>query len=259
MQQRRPKLAVCWIWGSPLGYMDPMESLLELRHPDGVDVRFFRGKGWGPARRHIVACEKALAWGADHILILGADQIYEPDLLERLISRRYEDSRYEVIAALVPTRGYIASSMQRPFQPVAWRLKGQGLVPISGSAVEHSVPIDPADGDMQRIDFIGSGCLMFDASHLEMLKRPWFAEQIDHKTQIRTACMDSTFVYRLKTEAYAQVWADTTIEIQHLHPFKIDKSFQQRFADWATPGAGEASICRYEEKPRPAQREEVAV
>lgn len=242
-----------------MGWMRSLESMLELRHPEGVDVRFFRGTGWGPARRHIVACEKALTWRADHILILGADQVYEPDLLERLTARRREG--YEVVAAVVPTRGYVAESMERPFQPMAWRLKGNGLIPIDGSALENCQPVDPAGDVMQRIDFVGSGCLLFDAAHLEALERPWFAEQIDRRTQIRTACMDTLFVYRLRTEAYAQVWADLSIKIRHLHPFEIDESFQHRFADWVTPGAGEDSICRYGKLglPQSAQREEVAV
>lgn len=229
---RKPKLAVCWPWTSPFSWTESVESMLELRHPEGYEVRFFRGRGWGPAARHIYACEKAVAWGADHILILGADQVYEPDLLERLVARRAEGC--EVIAALVPTRGHIADQNMRPFQRMAWRLQGDGLNPIPWDRAKLEI-IDPSAGDLQRIDFIGSGCLMFDRDHLEALERPWFFEKVDAKTQERTACMDSTFVYRLRMEAYAQVWLDTTIRIRHLHAFKIDETFPDRFVDWAQP------------------------
>ena len=77
--------------------------MLKLRHPEGVEVDFFQGRGWSPACRHNHAVEQGMAWGADHLVILGADQVYEPDLLERLMARRREG--YEVVAALVPTRG----------------------------------------------------------------------------------------------------------------------------------------------------------
>lgn len=237
-----PKLAVCWIWTSPFVWSQSVASMLKLRHPVGYDVDFFQGRGWSPACRHNHACEQALSWGADHILILGADQVYEPDLLQRLIARR--EAGHEVVAALVPTRGYIEDMAMRPFQPMAWRIKGDGLNPVKWDRQALQI-IDPADGDMQRIDFIGSGVLMFDAEHLRAMSRPWFFEKIDQRTQQRTACMDSTFVYRLRSEAYAQVWCDTTIKVRHLHAFQIDESFSERFADYATPGVGDPTLCNY--------------
>lgn len=242
MNQRAPKLAVCWIWTSPFVWSQSVGSMLNLRHPAGYEVSFFQGRGWSPACRHNHACEQAVAWGADRIVIVGADQVYEPDLLERLIARR--DAGHEVVAALVPTRGYIADMDMRPFQRMAFRIKGNGLAPVSWN--RHGLEVvDPAAGDLQRIDFIGSGVIMFDADHLLALKRPWFFEKVDQRTQQRTACMDTTFCYRLRSEAYAQVWVDTTIKVRHLHAFAIDETFPARFDDWAQPGAGEAAICNY--------------
>lgn len=245
MQAPRPKLAVCWIWGSPFVWTRSVESMLALRHPAGVEVSFHRGTGWGPAKRHITACEKALAWGADFILILGADQVYEPDLLERLWARVMEG--YEVVSAMVPARGYLGWQDMQPFQRMAWRLKSNGLNPVEWSQ-DQLRAIDPADGAMQRIDFIGSGVLLFRREHLEALARPWFAEVIDPATQNRTACMDCRFVWRLRQEADAEVWVDTTIPVRHLHAFEIDESFSERFADWTTPGVGPSDICQFPAK-----------
>jgi hypothetical protein len=240
MDAPRPKLAVCWIWGSPFVWTRSVESMLQLRHPAGVEVSFFRGTGWGPAKRHLDACQKAMTWGADFLLILGADQVYEPDLLERLWQRVMEG--YEVVSALVPSRGYFRDDMQ-PFQKMAWRLKSRGTQAIAWSR-DAVVPIDPRDGDMQRIDFIGSGCLLFRREHLDTLAQPWFFETIDHQTQVRTACMDTKFVWRLKQEADSDVWVDTTIPIRHLHAFEIDETFSERFADYAQPGVGPSDICQ---------------
>ena len=53
------------------------------------------------------------------------------------------------------------------------------------------------------------------------------------------------FVWRLHAEAGAQVWVDTTIRVRHIHPFLIDESFQERFADYAIPGVGPADICQH--------------
>lgn len=239
---RKVKLACCWIWTSPFVWTGSVASMLNLRHPEGVEVGFFQGRGWSPACRHNHACEQAVAWGADHIVILGADQVYEPDLLERLVARRQEG--YEVVAAMVPTRGYIADMQMRPFQRMAWRIKGNGLTPVPWDRAQLEI-VNPADGPMQRIDFIGSGCIMFDTDHLLALRAPWFFETINPQTQQRTACMDTKFCYRLQLEAGAQVWVDTTIRIKHLHDMPIDESFPDRFEDWAVPGTGPKDLCAY--------------
>lgn len=238
------KLAVCWIWTSPFVWTASVASMLRLRRPDGYEVDFFQGRGWSPACRHNHACEQAMAWGADLLVILGADQVYHPDLLERLVARR--EAGAEVVAALVPMRGYIPDQRMRPFQRMAWRLKGDGLRPITWDR-QSLQPIDPQAGDLQRIDFIGSGCIMFSRAHLEAMARPWFFETINPTTQQRTACMDTKFCWRLASDAGAQVWVDTTIEIRHLHAFEIDETFSDRFADWAQPGIGDPQICRFPE------------
>lgn len=221
--------------------------MLRLRRPAGYDVDFFQGRGWSPACRHNTAVEQAVAWGADHIVILGADQVYEPDLLERLIARRNQG--YEIVSAMVPTRGYIADMDMRPFQRMAWRLKGKGTDFIAWNRAELEV-VKPEDGEMQRIDFIGSGCIMFDADHVLALAKPWFFETIDFATQTRTACMDTKFAYRLRMEAYGQIWCDTTIRIRHLHDMAIDSTFVDRFEDWMTPGVGPSDLVQPATKPK---------
>lgn len=240
------KLAVGYPWYSPFIWTATTDSLLSLKHPLGVQVKFFRGGGWSPARRHTHICEQALEWGADLICIVGSDQVYDEDLLERLIARHQEG--YEVVSALVPCRGYFHWQDMRPFQPMAWRFrKSNQIDPIrefegqSGDMIEY---IRPEDGEMQRINFIGSGVFMFHRDHLAMMKRPWFFEKVDPETQNRTASMDTTFCWRLQSEAHATVWVDTTIKVKHLHTFEVDETFQNRFADWAD-GGGDPNVCLY--------------
>jgi hypothetical protein len=53
-------------------------------------------------------------------------------------------------------------------------------------------------------------------------------------------------VWRLRSEAGAEVWVDTTIKVTHLHTFEIDDTFTDRFADWMEPGVGDDEIRRQE-------------
>ncbi len=242
------KIAVGYPWSSPFTFTSFTDNLANLQRPQGCDVRFFRGHGWAPARRHAHICEQALAWGADLIVIIGTDQVHPEDLLPRLLQRWNEG--YEVVSALVPVRGFVDWQKMKPFQPMAWRWKPAKSLKVrkyrsqvlDGDMIEV---IDPAAGDMQRVNFIGSGVLMFHRDHLLALAKPWFSEMVDHKTQQRLSNMDCRFVWRLQTEAHAKVWVDTTIKVQHLHVFNIDESFQDRFYDWMQPNAGDPNICRY--------------
>jgi hypothetical protein len=236
------KLAICYPWVSPFIWTLFVENILNLERPP--NSRWFRGTGWCPARRHIDFCEKAVTWGASHILILGADQIYEPNMITRLISR-IENDHCDVISAMVPTRGHVARMNMRPFQPMAWRFKS-GVEPrlyrsYEQDGAEMIDVINPADGDLQKIDFIGSGVLMFPTDSLKLVPKPWFGEVFTPQDMKRLASMDTRFVWELKTRANLQCWVDTTIKVGHLNTFVIDDSFQYRFNDWTERGYGECT------------------
>ena len=249
------KLAFGVPWASPFIWTRWAESMLNLQRPkaamnvlgqlEPLETRYFQGKGWCPARRHADLCEQALAWGADLICVLGADQIHPEDTLVRLV-QRWNDG-HEVIAALVPARGFVAFQEMKPFQRMAWRLVSSSATDLAD--VQFGQPqievIDPAAGDVQRVDFIGSGVLMFHRDHLLALRQPWFSENYDPTTMKRLASMDTTFVWRLQVEAGAQVWVDTTIPVRHLNAFEIDDTYSDRFADWTQPGVGDPAICNF--------------
>lgn len=240
---RVEKLAAGYAWVSPFMWTFTAENLVNLDKP--VPTRFFRGRGWCPARRHIDICEQAIEFGATHILILGSDQTYPEDLIPRLISR-VEDDGCEVISAMVPARGRVPGMRMRPFQPMAWRFKTSGSPVVEPyrnyvDDADMMEVIDPANGPLQRVDFIGSGCLMFSVDHLLALRQPWFYETYDPLTYSRLASMDTTFVWRLHAEAGADVWVDTTIKIGHINPFITDDTYQYRFPDWKELGYGECA------------------
>ena len=252
------KLAVCYPWASPFMFTGFTDSTLNMKHPEGWEVKYFRGTGWCPARRHIDFCEQALNWGADLICIIGADQVHPPDMLCRLIDRW--DQGYQIVAALVPVRCYVNWMDMKPFQPMAWRFKTNDetgstkLRPYRGMTYDRDMVhvITREDGDIVRADFIGTGVLMFHRDHLLALEKPWFRERVIDENYVRLATMDTTFVWRLQHEGCATLWVDTTIMVEHLHIFSIDDSYSERFSDWARPNVGDSDICKFEE-PKPSK------
>ncbi len=232
MNHSLTKLVIGIPWDSPFVWSDCAESVANLEHPRGYEVHTVFGKGWCPARRHADCCERALELGAELILILGGDQVFERDLLTRLTA--HYEAGISVITALVPTRGYLPNQQMRPFQPLAWRFKNDTGKPGRFISL-HQTPefceqINPDDGTLQRVDFIGSGVLMFHVDLLHALTLPWFSETVDHKTYSRLAVMDCGFVWRLQTEGGARPMVDTTINVKHIHDLQIDSSFQYKFS-----------------------------
>jgi len=246
------KLAVGYPWSSPFMWTPFVDNTLNLQHPEGCEVKFFRGTGWCPARRHMSLCEQAVEWGAELICIIGSDQLHPEDMLPRLVGRFYE-TRGGIISALVPARGFVAWQEMKPFQPMAWRFKNSEELGSTefreyrgmDSDFDMIHVIKREDGELVRANFIGSGVLLFHEAHLRAMRKPWFYEQIEPETQNRVANMDCRFVWRLQEEARAVLWVDTTILVKHLHTFEIDDTFSGRFADWGEQGIGDKDICNF--------------
>ena len=243
--ERKTRLAIGTPWDSPFCWRKPMESIIRLtcafRRPDW-ELDFFMGHGVMPARRHADLCEQAVAWGADLILILGADQTYSPDMIERLVQRWEQVGGHGIIAAMVPMRGYVNWQPMAPFQPMAWRS------PDAWAEVDGQPSlIQRTDGDFVRANIIGTGVVLFSARLLDHFQKPWFYERVDPESMHRVADMDSNFIGRLQHETGTPLYVDTTILVKHCHDFEIDDTFQHRFADWAdptTPGL-DSSIIRF--------------
>ena len=248
------RLAVVTPWASPFIWTkfstNLARMLAKFRRPNW-ECDFFAGHGCDPAARHNNMCLQALQWDADLICIIGADQVHPLDMLDRLIDR-YRQTDGGVISALVPFRGYVPWQHMKPFQPMGWRIRNGSSTELvkeftgMDTTPEMFVPINPADGDLQRVDVIGSGVLLFDRETIEALKKPWFHYQRDPETQQRIADMDTKMVWRLRSEVQVDVWVDTTIKVTHIHDMEIDDTFSQRFADWAD--GGDETICKTEEE-----------
>jgi hypothetical protein len=229
------KIAIGTPWSSPFMYTGFVDSAMNLKVPEGCTTRFFRGRGFCPARAHIHICEQAAKWHAQLIIIIGPDQVHPENMIEKLVAH-YLAGKH-LVAAMVPFRGYLPhQGMTAPFQPMAWKT-------VDGK----NIPIDPKDGDLQAADLIGTGVVMFPTAGLVNVQKPWFSEQIiEPQTFSRIPNQDSRFIQRYAKGNGLQLWVDTTIKVGHLHVFEIDESFQHRFSDLMTDGGKESDIVRKE-------------
>lgn len=227
------KIVVGIPWASPFIFTKVLDSMLELKTPDGYEMEFVRGSGWCSARRHNQLLERAIQKKADLICILGADQLHPADTIERLTKRIEEGC--DVITAMVPVRNMVPGQTMKAFQPLAWRAKPPEPGRIYSQPPkrdDHFEVVSPEDGDLQEIDIIGTGVMMFKRALLDKLKKPWLDEKVANKDGFTCSNdTDSRFVLRFRRELKIKVWVDTTIKIKHLHIFEIDDTFQERFSD----------------------------
>ena len=229
---RPKKLAVCIPWGSPFIWMHPAFNFMNLNRPKGVEVKFINGMGRDPGERHLWGAKTAIEWGATHICFLGADQLHPMDILEKFCI--HMENGWPACTALVPIRGRVlVDGINRPFQKCAWKWKDPDAPKKSNHLDTNDLSlINKQDGPYQEIVCIGSGALMFSVSLLKALQKPWFREGEPDESGFRSAKMDTTFSWRLCTEAKGRILADLTIDIKHLDVFPIDETYGIRFGDW---------------------------
>ena len=209
-----------------------VESLVAIEHPSDCEVRWFFGRGWCQARRRNHAAQQALDWEAEYIATLDLDQIYEPDILARLLQRHFEGIR--LVAAMVPMRGYVKSGGVKPFGRLGWKIEDGKFVAV-----------DPEDGVLQRAEFPTSAAMMFRAEDLKRLSRPWYFFTYKPEDWAQVHGEDANFALRMLNELQVEGWVDTTIRVKHAHVFEIDETFSERFSDWSEKGVGDERICTY--------------
>ena len=218
------KIAVCYPGDIPSVYTSPFNSMVNIEPPKDCEVKWFRGLGWCQARRRTHMCEQAIEWGADIIAQLDIDQVYEPDILKRLLARY--DEGYKIIAAMVPVRGYLKDSKVKPFGRLAWR-STEG-----GKAFE---PVKTSEGEVLEVDFPTSACVLFGADALLMLPKPWYYIKYSPETWKMIEGEDGDFFLRMGRIGIKS-YVDTTIKVKHAYVFEIDETYSKRFPDWKEGG-----------------------
>lgn len=239
------RLAIGVPWYSEFVWTRFTKTALNLKTPDDCEVEWFfpLRDGWCAARRHNDCLEQARLWNADLILILGADQTYQPDMLQKLV--KHHRNGCDVVVASVPIRGYVAGQNTKPFGTICWRPKPDqnGNMVVKKNMTQDDVEyIGPEHGDLVQVFGCGSGVILFPSEGLVNVPPPWFSEIPMAPTFERRSCADWPFVDRLLKNNGYKMWCDTTIKVGHIHPFVIDETFPDRFPDWAD-GKGDISCC----------------
>lgn len=201
------KIACVIPWMSPFLWAKPVPAFLNIRIPNGVEVRWFLPNGWCSARRKTGGVELAQAWGADYIWFVDADQLVEEDTLERLWA--HVQAGRSPICALQPARGAFQPGLtERPHQPVAWD--------------EHGKPFTPTE--VQQILYGPLNCILLSMDVFKKLSRPWFTERFNPTTMARLSSLDQHFTARLWWEAKTPLWCDPTIRPKHMDAVPLDWS-----------------------------------
>lgn len=228
------RLGICIPWDSPFVWTYSWLSIMNLTIPKGVEHKYFLGNGWCPAQRHNRAVYQAINWGADYILIVGSDQLYEENMIIRLAVNVPE---WDMVSGLVPGRGTIGPKTEGPFQSLGYQLKNPDADwdDIRLDLDEDHWNIIDETMEPQEIHSTGTGFLLMKTSVLTPMPTPFFIEYLIAKEQsyARHCIMDTIFTLKCTKQFGARMLLDTTCQVAHLDVFPIDTTYPERFKDKA--------------------------
>ena len=160
-------------------------------------------KSLAAARNSIV--ETAQNAGCSHLLMMDTDQGYPPDTLTKLLSHNVD------ICGVLVHRGWF------PFEPILQR---------GTSAKFKYVGDDEAfSGKLIEVDATGTGCLLIKMEVFDELVQPYFFEGV-----VDGEWMGEDFYFCIKAKkAGKHIFVDTSVEVDHLRRFAINKTVYQIF------------------------------
>lgn len=208
------KIACVIPWNSPFLWAKPVPNFLNVKAPAGGELRWFMPAGWCSARRKTAGVEQALAWGAELIWFVDADQLVEEDTLIRLYAK-IRVAGVAAVGAMQPCRGYFPQFKgSKPYQPMCWNEKGQAFTPT----------------EFQPVMYGSLNCFLIEAEVFERLPRPWFSERFNVMTMARLSSLDQHFTKKLWDNGF-RLWVDPDIRPKHMDAMPLDWGMQDRFDD----------------------------
>ena len=142
--------------------------------------------------------KESLAWGATHIMFLDDDMVFNPLVLEMLLSRRQP-----FVACNYPKRGW-------PITFTAVRLDGKGYI------ITHK-----GSSGMEEAFYTGFGVSLIERQVFEKTKQPWFLPLYLEKEGVYTT-EDNPFCVRVREAGFkVLVDHDASKNVGHvgLHTF----------------------------------------
>jgi hypothetical protein len=151
----------------------------------------------------------ALMDGVSHLIMMDTDQIYPPDVLIKLIA-------------------WAARGKDCVIAPVHRRYEPFELILMRGEDPDHYSHVSDEEcysGKMIEVDAGGAGCFMVSMLAVLELMEPWFT--LDAKTPSgEDMGEDIAFFWKLRQKG-VPIWADTSIEIDHLAEIVINREFRE--------------------------------
>jgi hypothetical protein len=150
---------------------------------------------------------QALKDGVSHVIMLDTDQIYPQNLLIKLAA-------------------WAARGKDVVIGPVHRRYDPFELILMRGEPDKYQyIPDDEKySGELIEVDAGGTGCIMFSMLAVLGLDDPWF--EFGKTPSGKVMGEDIGFCYKLRQAGY-QIWADTSIEIDHLAEIRINREFHE--------------------------------
>jgi GT2 family glycosyltransferase len=146
--------------------------------------------------------------GITHLIMMDTDQLYPRDTITKLL--RHAKSGKEIVVAPVHRR-------YNPFELILMRGMPDHYQYISDE--------EKYSGNLIEIDAAGTGCMMIDLEALKDIPDPWF--DLDVKAPSgKPIGEDIGFCWKAR-QAGHRIWADTSIEIDHIARIRINRAFYE--------------------------------
>ena len=182
-------------------------SLANVQKPPHTALAHSTGASIATNRNEVT--EKALQSGAEWIWYVDDDQMFAPDALTRLLSRRLD-----IVSGI-----YLQRSA--PFYPHMYhRGDKQGVYPRM---------LESGDSGLVELEAVGAGCLLVKTKVLRALDRPFW-----RLGQIRSDVWgdDLDFCNRVRAAGF-KVWCDLDVRVGHIFSGIVTPTLNQD-QTWST-------------------------
>jgi hypothetical protein len=152
--------------------------------------------------------KQAAVAGADALIMMDSDQVYPEDTVAKIAKRLL---LYDVVGAVVHRR-------YPPFNPLLLR----GTL----GRYEKVSDAECYSGDLIEIDATGCGCIGYNMHVFEAVKYPWF--ELLPGENGKPVGEDIRLCHKIK-QAGLSIAADTSIQVDHLTTFRVDRATHQLF------------------------------
>jgi hypothetical protein len=172
------------------------DSFVTMKKPDFIYIPKLNGP-IDTLRNDIV--EKALGMNCSHLIMMDVDQVYHPETIPALLSRR------------LPVVGAAVCRRYPPFDPIIMKREEVGY--------SYGGEWNP-DG-LVECDATGTGCILFDMEVFRKIPAPWF--EFTKDANGLPVGEDIGFCEKLKAAGY-KVFVDCTVPAGHLTTMIVNKA-----------------------------------